>query len=79
MILKMKRGNKLVSQPNDAELQKFKEIAKALPEIRQEKISAIRKQIKSGRYTVDASAVAKSIIERYCEIRSIIRPDKDAH
>ena len=47
----------------DNEVRKFKEIAKAIPDVRQEKIDSIKKQLKSGKYKVPAEAIAKSIVD----------------
>ena len=46
-----------------AEAHKYKELMKTIPDVRQEKIQAIKKQIESGTYDVPAEQVAKSIIE----------------
>jgi len=71
-----KKKDKITSSPDPAELEKFKEMAKALPEVRQEKVEDIKKQIESGKYVVDAEAVAKSIIEYLREVATIIRRSK---
>ena len=46
---------------NDTEVRKLKKIAKSIPEVRQDKVKSIKKQMKSGAYRVPAEAVARSI------------------
>jgi flagellar biosynthesis anti-sigma factor FlgM len=54
----------------DNEVRKFKKIAKAIPDIRQEKIDSIKKQLKSGKYKVPAEAIAKSIVDLHDTLTS---------
>ena len=49
--------------PHDDEVRRLTELAKALPDVRMEKIESIRKQIESGTYAIPAEAVAKSILD----------------
>jgi flagellar biosynthesis anti-sigma factor FlgM len=51
-----------------AEVQRIAKLADDVPDVRQERIDAIKKQIKAGKYSVPASAVAKSIINLHLEI-----------
>ena len=54
----------------DNEVRKLKEMAKAIPDVRQEKIDSIKKQLKSGEYKVPAEAVAKSIVDLHDTLTS---------
>ena len=54
----------------DKEVRKFKEMAKAIPDVRQEKIDSIKKQLESGKYKVPAEAVAKSIVDLHDTLTS---------
>jgi flagellar biosynthesis anti-sigma factor FlgM len=54
----------------DDEVRKFKEMAKTIPDVRQEKIDSIKKQLKSGKYNVPAEAIAKSIAELHDTLTS---------
>jgi flagellar biosynthesis anti-sigma factor FlgM len=60
---KVRKGDELVLSPRIAELQKFEEMVKSLPEIQDNKTGSIGKQIESGKYNVDGKSVAKSIID----------------
>jgi flagellar biosynthesis anti-sigma factor FlgM len=60
---KLRKTDELVLSPRAAELQKFEELVKKLPELQDEKANSIRKQIESGEYSVDSKSVAKSIID----------------
>jgi flagellar biosynthesis anti-sigma factor FlgM len=60
---KLRKTDELVLSPRAAELQKFEELVKKLPELQDEKANSIRKQIESGKYSVDSKSVAKSIID----------------
>jgi flagellar biosynthesis anti-sigma factor FlgM len=59
-----------MSSRRDNEVRKFKEMAKAIPDVRQEKIDSIKKQLKSGEYKVPAEAVAKSIVDLHDTLTS---------
>ena len=62
-----KLGNDEVSlSPHAAEVRKFTKLAKTIPDVRQEKVESIKKQIKAGTYKVPAELVAKSIIDSIC-------------
>jgi flagellar biosynthesis anti-sigma factor FlgM len=60
---KLRKTDELVLSPRAAELQKFEELVKKLPELQDEKANSIRKQIESGEYSMDSKSVAKSIID----------------
>jgi negative regulator of flagellin synthesis FlgM len=60
MVLKKKSDR---NSPDPAEVQKFKELAKKIPDVRQDKVDEIKKKIESGEYQVDAEAVAKKMLE----------------
>ncbi|MGQ9610238.1 MAG: flagellar biosynthesis anti-sigma factor FlgM [bacterium] len=70
-----KKGKKMISH-DDVELQKFKEIAKTIPDIRVDKIEIIKEQIKSGKYIVNGKEVVKKILEHGCEINHITHQKK---
>ena len=61
--VKVRKTDELVLSSRAVELQKFEELLKTLPELQDEKINSIRKQIESGEYRVDSKLVAKSIID----------------
>jgi len=54
----------------DNEVRKLKEMAKAIPDVRQKKIDSIKKKLKSGEYEVPAEAVAKSIVDLHDTLTS---------
>ncbi len=54
----------------DNEVRKFKEMAKAIPDVRQGKVDSIKKQLKSGKYKVPAEVVAKSIVDLHDTLTS---------
>ena len=60
---KLRKTDELVLSPRAAEMQKFEELVKKLPEPQDEKANSIRKQIESGEYSVESKSVAKSIID----------------
>ncbi len=55
---------------SDNEVRKFKEMAKAIPDVRQGKVDSIKKQLKSGKYKVPAEVVAKSIVDLHDTLTS---------
>lgn len=56
--------------PRVDELRKLTGLAKDIPDMRQDKIETIRKQIKSGTYKVSAKSVAESIVDLHRTIYS---------
>lgn len=60
---KLRKTDELVLSPRAAEMQKFEELVKKLPEPHDENANSISKQIESGEYSVDSKSVAKSIID----------------
>ena len=54
----------------DAEIQKFVELAKGLPDVREEKIEAVKRKIESGTYDVSAKLVAGSIVDLHRCLKS---------
>ncbi len=52
------------------EVRKLKEMAKAIPDVRQGKVDSIKKQLKSGKYKVPAEVVAKSIVDLHDTLTS---------
>ena len=57
-----KRKNNVIS-PDPAEVQRFKEIAKGIPDVQQEKVDEIKRKIEAGEYKINADAVASKMIE----------------
>ena len=51
------------SLPHADELRRLMELAESLPDVRQEKIEAIKKRIAAGVYDVPAKLVAQSIVD----------------
>ena len=49
------------------EMSKYKEVVKALPELRQERIKELKRQIEAGEYHVDSRKIAEKILERQIE------------
>jgi len=66
-----------MTPPNAAEVQKFQGLAKSLPDVRKEKIEALRKRIQSGKYVVKAEAIAKKMAEQFHEIEHITHQTKN--
>ena len=69
------KKNEAELSPRAAEVRKFMELARAIPNFRQDKIEAIKKQIESGTYTVSAESVAKSMAE-HCHALISDKPSK---
>ena len=63
----MMKGEFTVSRYTD-EVNKFRELAKTIPDVRQEKVEAIKKQIETGKYIVPAESVAKSLVDFHCDL-----------
>lgn len=64
------KENQVESSSCADELRRLTELAKSLPDIRREKIEAIKKKIKAGTYDVPAKLVAEKIIELYNELKT---------
>jgi flagellar biosynthesis anti-sigma factor FlgM len=60
---KVKKTDEIILSPRAAEMQKFDEIVKGLPEIQEGRSDAIKKQIESNEYKINGKSVAKSIID----------------
>ena len=60
--------DEVILSPRAAEVQRLKKLVNDVPDVRQEKIDAIKKQIETGTYNVSARSVAKSIIDLHIEI-----------
>jgi negative regulator of flagellin synthesis FlgM len=56
-------GDRVSLSPQVRELQAARAAAAAMPEIREEKVAAIRAQIEAGTYVVDGEKVAGKMIE----------------
>jgi flagellar biosynthesis anti-sigma factor FlgM len=63
-----KRKSDVIS-PDPAEVQRFKEMAKGIPDMQQEKIDEIKRKIEAGEYKVNADAVASKMIELAQDIK----------
>ncbi len=61
--MKGQKKDKDKSSPRADEVRKYTKIAKDLPDVRQEKVEAIKKQIESGTYRISAEEVARNIID----------------
>ena len=57
------RKDEIILSSQAAEVRRFEGMAKAAPQIRQEKVEAIRKQVQSQTYNVDGKLVARSIAD----------------
>jgi len=73
MVLKKKSDR---NSPDPAEVQKFRKLAKKLPDVRQDKVDEIKKKIKSGEYQVDAEAVAKKMFELSQDVKKMASRSK---
>lgn len=60
---KTKKTDEIILSPRAAELQKYEELTKSIPEIREDKAKSIKDQIESASYEVNGKSVAKSIID----------------
>jgi flagellar biosynthesis anti-sigma factor FlgM len=49
------------------EMSKYKETVKALPDVRQERIAELKRQIEAGEYHVDSRKIAEKILDRQIE------------
>lgn len=66
-VKKNKPGQKdeVIFSPQALEIQNAYKAAKASPDIRAEKVAAIKEQIKSGTYTIDAKAVSEKMLSSF--------------
>jgi len=60
--------DEVILSPRAAEVQRLKKLANDVPDVRQEKIDAIKKQIEAGTYNVSTRSVAESIIDLHIEM-----------
>jgi flagellar biosynthesis anti-sigma factor FlgM len=60
---KVKKTDEIILSPRAAEMQKFEEIVKGIPDIQEGKSEAIKNQIESDEYKVSGKSVAKCIID----------------
>jgi negative regulator of flagellin synthesis FlgM len=65
-----KRKSDVIS-PDPAEVQRFKEMAKGIPDVRQEKVDEIKRKVEAGEYKVDAADVASKMIESAQDIKKM--------
>jgi flagellar biosynthesis anti-sigma factor FlgM len=61
---------------NTAKLLRYKEMAKGIPEVRQEKVDEIKKKIEAGKYKVDAEAIAKKMLELTQDVNNVTHQKK---
>lgn len=54
--------DQVVLSQRAAEIQKAKEALASVPEVRQEKVAALKRRIQEGTYEIDAEAIADKII-----------------
>ena len=57
------KKDEIIFSPRATEILELEGQTKSIPEVRQEKIEAVREQIESRTYTVDGKLVAKSIAD----------------
>jgi negative regulator of flagellin synthesis FlgM len=65
-----KRKDNAIS-PDHAEVQRFKEMAKGIPDVRQEKVDEIKKKIENREYNVSADDTASKMIEFAQDIKKM--------
>lgn len=58
-----KPRDEIILSSHATEAREFEAIARVIPEIRQDKVDAVRTQVESKAYSVNGKLVAKSIIE----------------
>ncbi len=56
-------GDKVVLSPRAKEIVEAKKMIDSMPDIREEKVAAIKKEIENGTYKVDGKKVALNIIK----------------
>ncbi len=56
-------ADRLELSPRAVEIDRLRTAAETLPEIRQERVDAIREQIRLGRYGVDAEKLARLLVD----------------
>ena len=66
----MKTKSRKTSSTCDTEVQMLAELARGIPNVRQARIEAVKKQIKSGTYDVSAESVARSIVDLHRRLKS---------
>ena len=65
---KKPRKDENVLSSRAAEVRRLRELAKTIPDIRQDKIDTIKKQIESGVYNASGESVAESISKLHCAL-----------
>ncbi len=66
---KQKKGKDILPS-RDAEILEFMEWTRGIPDVRKEKIEAVKKKIESGTYDVSAKSVARSIVNLHRCLKS---------
>ena len=56
-------SDEIILSPRSAEVRQSEELIKNIPDVQQQKIEAVKKQIESNTYAVDGNLVARSIID----------------
>lgn len=62
---KANQKDEVIFSKEALEIQNAYKAAKTAPDVRMEKVAAIKEQIKSGTYTIDAKAVSEKILSRF--------------
>jgi len=60
---KVKKTDEIILSQKASDLQKYEELAKSIPEIKEDRTKTIKDQIESGRYNINGKTIAKSIID----------------
>jgi negative regulator of flagellin synthesis FlgM len=55
------KRDEIILSPRAVEVRKFGELATTIPDVRQDKVEAVKEQIESGTYDVPGKTVARSI------------------
>lgn len=61
--LREPKKDEIILSARATEVRKFEGLVKTIPEVRQEKVEAVKRQIESRTYTVDGKLVAKGIAD----------------
>lgn len=70
MARKKTTKDKSKSSANDSEVKRLTKIVKKMPDVRQEKVDEIKRQIESGKYNVPTESVVESIVAHHKELNS---------
>lgn len=56
-------GDKVILSPQAREIQDLKNYMKKIPDVREQKVAALKKQIDTGKYKIDSQAIALKMIQ----------------